>query len=211
MFAELQRQAVELRLAGATITEIIAATGRPKTTVWGWIRSLPLPLEQQKALRARSAVRGIAAQAHAAAQLRREKWICEAQAEWPRLKAEPFFLFGLGLYWGEGNKVAACLRLTNADGDLLRSWSKWCSHYFPGRGMTASAIIHEDTDRVAAQSFWEECLRLPIRIYSYPRHAKPKPFGKKLPHGTGCLAVKKSLDALIKTKEWCRLLAIDFG
>jgi hypothetical protein len=66
----------------------------------------------------------------------RQKWLFykerarqEARKEWSKLKHDPFFMLGLGLYWGEGSKTNRDLVLSNMDLDVIAVFKKWGERY----------------------------------------------------------------------------------
>src|SRR5262249_53135007 len=64
---------------------------------------------------------------------RRQMWRAEAASLWEQWKADPLFVLGVALYWGEGTKSRRDPRfaLTNSDADLLSVWMRWCRRFLP--------------------------------------------------------------------------------
>jgi len=202
-----KQRAVQLRLKGVAVTKIAKILGRSKGTVWNWLRHVPVTPAQRRALLERSNIKGIAARAHEEALSNRRLWRAEAAEQWTKLQNDSFFLLGLGLYWGEGHKTSGRLELSNSDPELLKVWAAWCGRFLTDCELTASVMIHSDTDSKQALLFWETTLRLSVKVYWHSKRTKidNKFFHKKLPYGTARVSVTRSIRHFIKVMEWLKL------
>lgn len=78
-----------------------------------------------------------------------------------------WFLYGvgIGLYWGEGNKMNDhAIRLGNTDPDLLLNFLQFLKVFFnvDTERLRFGLQIFTDIDPQAAKSFWSERLSIPI-------------------------------------------------
>jgi hypothetical protein len=138
----------------------------------------------------------------------KEQWRSEAREAWPRLRQDPAFMLGLGLYWGEGTKSARSprLALTNSDPGLLRAWLAWCRHVMPDVPLDYSLIIHDDAAVAAAQAFWTRELGVNVRVISIAVSRASRRRGRQLPHGTlKVRAGRGGIEWLTKMLVWLDL------
>jgi hypothetical protein len=121
-------------------------------------------------------------------QQRREKWAAEAVVLWERWRSDPLFLFGVALYWGEGDKVCRGgqrrLALSNSHPGLLRVWLRWCHRFLPAVPLRSDLNVHEGCDVEAARQFWKRELGLEVNSVTVAVSSASKRRRNCLPHGT---------------------------
>jgi hypothetical protein len=125
---------------------------------------------------------------------RREQWAAEAVRLWELWRPDPFFLLGIGLYWGEGDKMSRRrtprhsyprrLGLSNSDAGLLRVWLRWCQRFLPDVPLRYDLNIHEDCAVEAARQFWKRELGVEVNSVSVAVSCASKRQRNSLPHGT---------------------------
>lgn len=146
----LRLKAVELRNGNLTMDEIAARLALPRTTVYGWIKDLPIPetsREVEKRRRATAAMSDRCRRARIAA-------YHDGEREFPRLAAEPGFRDFVCMYIGEGykrnrNQVA----VGNSDPAVVVLANRWILRL--ARNPVKYAVqYHADQDVLELQRFW---------------------------------------------------------
>jgi hypothetical protein len=166
--------------------------GRPRVSGSEMFELTP---EQRAALDARnplysSEVNGAAANA-ARARTRREAYQAEGRR---RIRGgDPLYVAGCMLYWGEGEKGRAAVRLANSDPAMIALFVRFLRECFGVPDDALRVRCHLYADHVAQQKevedFWLMLLCLPrsalnrSAINAYSRVSKGKRRGK-LPYGT---------------------------
>ncbi len=140
----------------------------------------------------------------------RETWAAEARLCWEQWRTDPFFLFGVALYWGEGNKSSDAgqrrLMLRNADPRLLRVWLRWCRRFLPAAPVRGELNIHDGGDAAAAAEFWERELGVVVSSVTVAVSSASKRKRHTLPHGTlGIRVGRGSVEWLTKMLVWLEL------
>ncbi len=142
---------------------------------------------------------------------RREQWAREAIPLWERWRHDPFFLLGVGLYWGEGDKPRRpgelTLGLSNSDPGLLRVWLRWCRRFLPGVPLRSDLQLHDGCDVAAARQFWEDELEVEVRSVTVAVSSASKRRRNTLPHGTLRVRVGRgSAEWMTKMLVWLDLV-----
>lgn len=187
--------AVKLRENGYTYTHIAGVTGLPKSTLSGWLAKIPYSPNAQTI--------ETLGKARAAANKRKAQKIREnllkvelkAANDITRLSERDLFIFGLGLYLGEGSKTNGLVRLVNSDPRVIQAAMAWFG-LLGVRKEQFSPIIHlyPDNDIDESLRFWSEATTIPITQFYKSQidvRTEKKSIRKgKLPHGTLHLGVK---------------------
>jgi transposase len=104
----VRRQATELRVAGWTVNDIAVELAVSKSTVYGWVKHLPLDPDTDRArLKEAHAVKMLAARwkAHRADRDQRQADVHAAMAEAVGpLTERDLLILGAAIYWCEGSK-----------------------------------------------------------------------------------------------------------
>jgi hypothetical protein len=142
---------------------------------------------------------------------RRAAWRSEGIRLWERWRDDPFFTFGIALYWGEGTKsprgrYSPSLALTNSDPALLRVWLTWCRRYFPERPIKYSLHLHDTADADAACAFWQRELGITnISVRRAVSRASAR-HRQTLPNGTLRVRIGRgSVECFTKMHVWLEL------
>lgn len=175
---------LELHRAGHSYSEIRALEGFSKGLISYWVSKdvksvigyARLEQRRKKQQRA-SAKRGRATirsnyVRECALEVRR------ARAEFRAFKVDAFFMFGLGLYAGDGRKEQA-VELSNLDLALLRVYVRWCSKFLGVRLFSAAMWTHhvrryacyqrEVEQSVGVSLRWAHAPNKPANTNKYPR------------------------------------------
>lgn len=191
----LKEQAITLRRAGYPYSHISRKTGISKSTLSGWLASIPYT-PNQETITALGKARAAAGERKAVIRqnsLQEIKGI--ADKDIGLLSQRDLFLFGLGLYLGEGSKTHGFVRLVNSDPEVIKAIVAW----FLSLGVKIdqfSATIHlyPDSDIKESLQFWSQTTTIPIAQFyktQVDRRADKKVVRKgRLPHGTLHLGVK---------------------
>lgn len=152
----LRLKARELRLERRlSLDEIAERLALPKTTVFYWIRDIPL---QRPPYVTEARERAWASNSERY-RLKREAAYAQGVEEYPALAARPTFVDFIALYIAEGSKrernmVAIC----NSDPDVMTLAVRWL-RTLTERRLMYSIQHHADQNLVELRSFWSELLR----------------------------------------------------
>jgi hypothetical protein len=201
--AELGRR---LRRNGLTYSEIGALIPAAKSTIAGWCRDIELSPEQIAQIRTRTGSRrGIPRDTQHARRSERCAILEAARLEAANLIADPNWLAGVMLYWGEGFKTENALGLANSDVDLVRLFMAWTRRYHePGVRFRAKLNLHAGNDERGAIAFWSTALSLPIESFT-KTFIKADGTGHRrnhLEHGVIQVRARKSTDHYLRTSGW---------
>lgn len=155
-------QAVEMRKQGMSFNEISAKLGVSKSTLNRGLDGIELTEEQKQRFRRQAVLAG-----RRWSEIWRDKHDAVFQSYSPPL-ANPRFMLGLGLYWGEGAKSdASTVSITNSDPDVLRVFLAWMEEFFPGEYERMAVCIHhhrpEEDERV--RNWWSAKLGLDLACF----------------------------------------------
>lgn len=197
MTKDLKEKAIEMRKKGISIIKIGKELGVAKSTVSVWTRGVTLTQEQRHALAHRpcSTERAIA---HSNTFKIRRLQFQEIGKEKIK-KAEPLYIAGCMLYWGEGSKNINRCELVNSELPMLIVFKKFLLTYFDVSiedlklSINAYTDCHTEDD---IKKYWLTNLELPDTCLKYtlwnqyPSSSKKK--ARKLEYGTCALAVYRT-------------------
>jgi hypothetical protein len=209
-------QALKLRKAGASYSRIKLKLGIPKSTLSTWFSKLDWSqvitkqLNEKHLAANRNRILQINSSKRLATINRHNAYRREAQDEFNKLLENPLFIFGLGLYWGEGEKAAnGRVSLINSDTRMVKT----IKHFYvrvlkiPTFRLRAGLFIYEDHCPTETLTYWSKALKLPrkqfIKIQTLPSRSKTD---KKVRYGM-CSLYFSSVELHIKMMEWIDLLA----
>jgi hypothetical protein len=141
-------------------------------------------------------------------QKRREQWRADARTLWEEWRGDPFFVLGVGLYWGEGSKSPnrPRLQMTNADVHLLRVWLRWCQRFLPGVPLYTVLHVHDRRQLDPARAFWKKQLGININAACVSVSSASKRKRNSLPNGTLNVRVARgSVEWYTKMMVWLEL------
>lgn len=137
----------------------------------------------------------------------------EAIEDYIRFKNDPLFSFGLGLYWGEGDKKSGnIVAVTNSDPNILVITAKFYRKYLhlDESKLRISLFIYKDINEKFAINFWSKLLHVPKRQFIKVKvlESRSKLTKTKLKYGI-CTLYFSNTEFHIKIREWIRLLSLD--
>lgn len=197
----LHSLAVQLRKDGETIPRIAIKLGVSKASAWSWtkdvdppIRVAPNPAISRSRRRQKEARVALADE--------------EATQEWQTLRHDPQFMFGLGLYAGEGDKTGSCLGLTNTNPDIVLAVLRFFESIGVERNTIRARItLHLGADESSTRNFWEN--KLGLERNSFYETCWRRPGVPKHPNGLCYLRVY-NMHLKRKVQKWLSLsLSID--
>jgi hypothetical protein len=154
----IREKAIELRKERhLTLDQISERLAIPKTTVWYWIKDMPIPRTEKET----AALLRRARDNSDRARLKREAAYAEGVAAFPKLSIEPCFKEFVVLYIAEGYKrnrniVSIC----NSDPDVMAFATPWIRR-FSRNPVRFSFQYHADQDPEALRAFWGPLIGAP--------------------------------------------------
>ncbi|MFI5493017.1 helix-turn-helix domain-containing protein [Actinoplanes sp. NPDC051859] len=202
---ELRAEAVTLREQGGTVPEIAVQLGVAKSTVYLWVRHLPLDETSERAQRRRREhSRRISETRWEPLRQKRDSERAATnreEAEWVgALSDREVRLLGAVAYWCEGGKAKpwrpnAChLSFINSDPSLVLLFVRFAELMGRDRAdLTYRVSIHESADAEAAGRWWADVVGVPFDIFRRPTLKTHNPSTVRLNVGDayrGCLGVE---------------------
>ena len=161
--------AVKLRKKGKTYREILKKVQVAKSTLSVWLRDVELPedyFEKIEDIQEKTREKN--------AQIIRDKWRKKYEKiynEYSPLYNNPFYMLGLGIYMGEGDKYSRSgVGLSNSDIKILLMFKRWIEKFFAERPFKwyGCVNVHDKTNGIPAKRWWSENLKLSIEQISKP-------------------------------------------
>ena len=194
----LREQAVNLRTERhLSYSEIRKKLGVPKSTLSYWLQEYPLTTEKILELRRKGWKKGEASRERYRITMRKKQEAInqEIYKKYKKifcgLDTDSFFLAGLMLYWGEGDKRNRYrLGIANTDKDILILFIKWATRFLKVNPMDFRAQLHlyENMNIAKETEFWRNELALPKRQFykTQIRKVRDNTYSYKGPlrHGT---------------------------
>jgi hypothetical protein len=154
-YDHLHVKAIELRTQhNMTLDDIVERLALPKTTIYSWIKDLPIPRTEKQS----EAQRARAAQVKQKYALLREAAYAEGIAFAPELLKDPTFRDFVVLYMAEGYKRDRnVVSIVNSDPAIVRLAYNWMRK-LSAKAPTYSLQYHEDHDTEELKAFWGDYL-----------------------------------------------------
>ena len=187
--------ALILRKQGFAYSYISKRTGLSKSTLSDWLSEVPYRPNQQTVKRIGKAIAAANAKKIRARQEETEEIRRDALLEIGEMSKRDVFMYGLGLYLGEGSKTQDITRVVNSDPDVIYLAITW----FYGLGVlreqfTIRIHLYPDSDIEKSLQFWSRATTIPRSQFSKvqidTRLNKRKYKAGKLPYGTAHLTVR---------------------
>jgi hypothetical protein len=175
-----------------TIDELVEQLSIPRTTIYGWVRDLPIPRKPNTAWPTVARERGTAAM-QAKYRVRRELAYKQGRDEFPILCAQPTFRDFVCIYIGEGfkrnrNVVSIC----NSDPAVVRLGANWLCK-LTEHPIQFSFQHHEDQDPRKLCAFWGELLDVdPVDVKFQRKSNSGRLSGRRWRSKYGVLQVRTS-------------------
>lgn len=194
MALRVQReQAVRMRKAGASYSQIKQEIGVSKSTLSLWLRDIPLSEKRLRMLRDFNTTR-IEKYRETCRKRREDRWKtvrAQMSKDIGTLTKREIFIAGLFLYWGEGGKtVMTNISVTNTDPAMLRFFLAWLTLLgVPKERVWVKIHLYRDMDTKKELLFWSKALNVPLRQFRKPyiKHSSRSKlsYPQRFTHGTG--------------------------
>lgn len=187
--------AVVLRKEGYAYSYISKKTGLSKSTLSEWLSKIPYTPNQQTVERVGKAIAASNARKTLIRQEETEEVRQAAFLDIGNMNKRDLFMFGLGLYLGEGAKTYGITRIVNSDPNVIDLAIAW----FHGLGVSREQFLltihlYPDSDVNESLQFWSHTTTIPRSQFGKTqidrRTNKKKNRAGKLPHGTAHLTVR---------------------
>ena len=216
-FQSKKEEAIKLRKEGNSYDYISSRISVAKSTLSAWLKDISfLPNELMVENRLRN-INNIVSIKRVDKALSFRKATDYAKEKVKGLLERDVFMFGLGIYLGEGSKTASVTRVVNSDPRIIKFTMMWLKNCF---GLTKKNFrirlhMYPDNDENEVISYWMKTLKIERKFFqpSYidVRLNKKKNRKGVLPYGTAHLGVvsngNKDLGVLLQRKI---IASIDF-
>lgn len=188
--AHIREKAVKLRTEGRmSIDEIVECLALPKTTIYYWIKDIPLGRERDRTTAQKAGTDAMKAKYTAKREAAYEQGIAEA----PTLLQDPTFRDFVVLYMGEGTKTRRNeIALVNSDVEIVKLAHGWMQRLTHKPHMMDYRLqLHADHDESELKQFWAEHLQInPARIHTMRKSNSNQLQGRKFRSVHGLLTVR---------------------
>jgi lambda repressor-like predicted transcriptional regulator len=191
----IRKRVADLRKAGYSYTHISRVTGLSKSTLSDWLSAVPYCPNEETIQSIGMAIARANAKKTEMKRLAIVNIHKEAAAQIGVISKRDLFMFGLGLYMGEGSKTADITRIVNADPNVLRIAIAW----FYGLGIRKDQFLltlhlYPDSNVEESLLFWSRATTIPSNQFGavqIDRRTNKKHVRRGiLPHGTAHLTVR---------------------
>lgn len=166
-------KAIILRKKEMSYNQIKKILKVSKSTLSTWLRDFPLSKERIRELRDHNEQR--IENFRKTMRQKRERRLKETYETQKKfilpLKNRELFMFGLGLYWGEGAKFRMDrLSISNTDPALINVFIYWLNKSLGISRKKIRVLLHlyKDMDIKREMRFWSEILRIPLSQFASP-------------------------------------------
>lgn len=194
-------KAISLRMEGYSYKEIMSEVPVSKSTLSGWLRYIKLSVEQESRLFSKIATRSDMGRAKGAITNRRKRVEREqvsykyAEEKFEVFKEDPFFWFGVALYWAEGAKKSSAFQFMNSDPKIIELMTIWIEKFLGldrNTNIFYRLYIHHVYSHENCEDYWKKYLRI---VQSQMKKTIFKPTNhlfKKNPEYKGCMRIEVS-------------------
>lgn len=185
--------AQKLRKKGKSYKKISAELGVAKSTLskWfgheTWSQNIKNELTRKANFIAHKKLRLINAERKKMWEAWREAARQEARKDFKKLAANPLFIAGIMIYWGEGDsKIENCMvRVSNTNSDLLRLtalfFEKICK--VPKKQFRLTLFLYPDLNEKKCKNFWSSHLGIPTDQFRKTQYISGRHPTKRLTYG----------------------------
>ncbi len=188
-----KEKAIELRRQNKSYKFISRELGIPLGTLAGWFRNEPWSQEIRDKLGAEASLtfpdklKRIVASNKKRWSDANESHRQEAVKEFKKHKADPLFLAGIMLYWGEGEKQqkSSQVRLSNSEPEMLKIFYLFLTKVLkisPDK-IKAWLLLYPDLIDSVQKNFWSKSTGIPIGHFDKSIYLKGKHSTKRLSYG----------------------------
>ena len=193
--SSVREKALELRRRGFSYKYISSKTRLSKATLSGWLAEIPYRPNEETVLAFGKARAAASARRAELRQQSIEEIRKTTVKEVGKMSQRDLFMFGLGLYMGEGCKTNGQIRLMNSDLRIILAGIAW----FRMLGVRERQIkirlhLYPDSDVKQSLQFWSHTTSIPLSQFQKHqidrRTDKKVKMRRKLPFGTAQLTVQ---------------------
>ncbi|MGD0576703.1 MAG: helix-turn-helix domain-containing protein [Candidatus Staskawiczbacteria bacterium] len=167
-----KEKALALRKQEMSYSQIKNILGINKSTLSGWLKNFPLTAERIREL---SKNERVIEKCRETKRKKKEKRLNEVYLE-QKSKLFPFserdfFIAGLFLYWGEGNKtLSSTIGVSNTEPSVINFFISWVVNYLniPKEKINIQLHLYNDMDIDKEINFWTNILKIPKNQFSKP-------------------------------------------
>lgn len=196
MYRVLKNQAISLRKRGYSYNLILRKIPVSKSTLSNWL--LDVPYVPNATVRKRVTKNLLRFVLHRTKiRLKHTKAIKkEMRKRISSLSERDLFMFGLGVYLGEGTKTFSLTRVINADPRVIRLAILWFRKIFnvPQNHFILRIFLYPDSDVKKILRYWSRKTQLPMsQFYKVQIDMRKNKSGmkhNKLPYGTAHLGIR---------------------
>ncbi|HEY4501821.1 MAG TPA: hypothetical protein VJJ20_02020 [Candidatus Paceibacterota bacterium] len=191
----VREKVLKLRSAGYSYNYICGQTGLSKSTISGWLTRIPYtPNAETLATIGKALASSIAANA----KKKQANFFLaktEAKKEIGEVSRRDLFMFGLGLYLGEGSKTGGITRIVNSDPRVIRFTITWLESLgLSKKNLGIRLHLYPDSNIEQSINFWMKNTGLPRSQFfksqiDWRKNKKAYKLGK-LPYGTAHVGVR---------------------
>lgn len=196
MNKKLKEQAIILRKEGWSYTIISRKLRIPKSTLSGWLRSIPYNPHPKVVASMLNAPTQSAIARNKIKRASIEAANQQAQQDIGGLSKRDLFMLGLGIYLGEGKKSTESVRIINADPQIIKIAMRWFREVcnIPLQNFSLAIHIYPDITEKEALKFWSELTLIPIEQFGKTqvdkRTNKSELKKGKTPYGTAHITIR---------------------
>lgn len=207
-----KKQALILRKKGLSYSEILETVPVAQATLSLWLRHIQLTTPQVKRLK--NVSQGAGARARRQQRLDKQAELAEhVEDEIEKLLLDPFFMFGVALYWAEGNKtkpwnISPNLGFSNSDERTILIMRLWFQKFF---NLELSDFkyrlhIHETANIASAKRKWANLLEIPVDKLSVTlkKHKVKKHYENNDYKGLIQMGIRRSTWILRRIELWIK-------
>jgi len=206
-----KQKAIFLRKQGLSYKEIIATIPNlSKGTLSGWCKDIELTNAQIENLKKRTTDRMEKARLMSGIvnhkkRLNREKDIINiAKKDFLKYKNDPFFNFGIALYWAEGSKTQRMFQFMNSNPAIIKIMVQWVEKYLKIDKMELKLRLytHSIFANEKYEEFWSNLLKIPVKNFLRTIYKQTPHNFKKNPNYKGCLRLEN-----YKVANWLTIMS----
>jgi len=194
----IREEVFNLRKEGHSYNYISQKTGMSKSTLSGWLSSIPYTPNKitiERIGKARAASGRVKAKIKLESMKRAGR---EAKKEIGELTKRDLFMLGIGIYIGEGAKTFDIVRIINADPKIIKFSVKWFEEVcgLPRENFRIRLHLYPDNNIKQCKKFWSSISEIPENQFqkTHIDERKDKKMFKrgKLPYGTAHLSIRSN-------------------
>lgn len=206
----IRQKAIEMRLeTRLTIDEIAERLALSRTTVFYWVKDIPIPETRKQ-----SAARQRASDANRdRAREKRDRAYAEGLAMYPDLIKEPTFRDFICMYIGEGTKRGRhTVSLCNSDPTVVKLAQTWITR-FSRNPVSYSIQYHADQSLQELRAFWSDRLSVPPGEIRFQRKSNSNQLTGRIWRSKYGVLDVRCCDTYFKAKlsAWIDLVKADWG